>query len=84
MGFEWQKDGLLITFSVIRLLMDGVAFTRLYCFRETSSRQRAKKPLNISLSSFFIYLGGSSLIASNSDMDFFLKHGAKSSSSKSP
>jgi hypothetical protein len=31
-----------------------------------------------------IYLGGSNLIASNSDIDFFLKHGAKSSSSKSP
>lgn len=32
----------------------------------------------------YAYLGGSSLIANSSDMDFFLKHGAKSSSSKSP
>lgn len=30
------------------------------------------------------YLGGSNLIANNSDMDFFLKHGAMSSSNKSP
>lgn len=30
------------------------------------------------------YLGGSNLMANNSEMDFFLKHGAISSSSKSP
>lgn len=30
------------------------------------------------------YLGGSNLIANSSDMVFLLKHGAKSSSSKSP
>jgi hypothetical protein len=29
MGFEWKRDGHLITFSLIRVLMNGVAFTPL-------------------------------------------------------
>lgn len=75
MGFEWKGDGYLIAFTVIFLLMDDVALARLYCLgRET----------RVGLNFTDIHLGVSSLIASSSEIDFFLKHGAKSSSSKSP
>lgn len=71
MGFEWKGDGHLITAAVILgLINDVAALAKLHPLRGAFRRP--------------FYLGGSSLIASNSDMDFFLKHGAKSSSSKSP
>lgn len=77
MGFEWKRDGHLITFPLIHSLMNGVAARK---HPETKwNRKIFPFPFD-----FYIYLGGSNLIASNSDIDFFLKHGAKSSSSKSP
>lgn len=80
MGFESKRDGHLITFILIRSLMNGVSFSPLPTVEPQTKRKKIF-PFFVVIS---IYLGGSNLIASNSDIDFFLKHGAKSSSSKSP